>query len=79
MPTMHEQSRTVITPSVSQENIEIETASWIDYYRNKYGSVRRVWCSPKDRPESWVCYTSDGQEYTVQPKRAVPHGTIFVM
>jgi hypothetical protein len=79
MPPLHEHAGTVLTPSISKENIEIETASWIEYYLANHGPIRHVWCSPKDRKDPWVCRISDGREFTVQPKGGVPHDTIYVM
>lgn len=79
MPTLHEHSRSVITPNIDKENIEIETAAWIEYYLNKFGSVLHVWCSKKDRKEAWECTIQDGRKFTVEPKGGVPHGVIYVM
>lgn len=79
MPTLHQHGSSVITPSINPKFIEVETASWIDYYRIKHGNVKQVWCSPKDRKEPWVCTDSEGNEYTVKPKGGVPHSMIFVM
>jgi hypothetical protein len=79
MPTLNEHASTVLHEAVSLENIELETAAWIEYYLRNHGNIRHVWCNPKDRQEPWLCTISDGRTFQVEPKGGCPRGFVFVM